>query len=494
MASIVTDRKNGRRSIQFQGLDGKRRTIRLGKCSAATAATIKTHIEHILAAAAAGDAVPIKTAEFLRSISDPLHAKLAAVGLVHPRHDNKASVPTVGEFLDAYLGRRVDVKPATKAFYGHTARNLREFFGPNRMIGDISNAEGGDFRRWLIAHEKLSPATVARRCSMARTFFRDALRRKLINDNPFDGIGGGPKNNPARQAYIDRDTIQRILDAAPSAEWRLLIALARHIGLRVPSEAFNLKWSDIDWERGRLRVPSPKTAHHGKPFRVVPILPEVRPHLEDVFAIAPEGAEYVLQRLIERYSRAKTDAPRANFRTMFGRILCRAGVEPWPKLFHNLRASAATDFAQRFPAHVCSAWLGHTPAIAEAHYLMTTEEHFRAALEPPCSALQNPTQLSAARSDFEAHRETGHQKNPYFLGVSERQEGDTGLEPVRNAKRKTASAGSRAAKSDANPPRLVADVGDPRLDLLLRLWDRLDWSGRQRLLEAAQDIAAGEQG
>jgi hypothetical protein len=169
-------------------------------------------------------------------------------------------------------------------------------------------------------------------------------------------------------------------------------------------------------------------------------------------------------------------------------------VEPWPKLFHNLRASAQTDLAQRFPLHVVCAWIGNTAAIARDHYLQVTDDHFRAALEPPCSALQNPTQLSAARSDFEAHRETGHQKNPYFLGVSERQEGDTGLEPVRNAKRKTASAGSRAAKSDANPPRLVADVGDPRLDLLLRLWDRLDWSGRQRLLEAAQDIAAGEQG
>jgi integrase len=261
--------------------------------------------------------------------------------------------------------------------------------------------------------------------------FHYAVRHELIARNPFAGVKRDPQTNPARQRYIDRATIQAVIDAVPSAEWRLLIALSRFLGLRVPSEPFALRWSDVDWERGRLRVTSPKTAHHGKPFRVVPILPEVRPHLEDVFAIAPEGAEYVLQRLIERYSRAKTDAPRANFRTTFQKIIRRAGVEPWPKAFGNLRASAATDFAQRFPAHVCSAWMGHTAAIAETHYLMTTETHFAAALKPvDSSALQNPTQFSAARSDFEAHRGAESQKIPCFQGFSDLSVPPAGIEPA----------------------------------------------------------------
>ena len=68
----------------------------------------------------------------------------------------------------------------------------------------------------------LAAATVARRCSLARTFFKDAVRRKLIAENPFDDVVGGPSHNPARQHFIDHDTISKVLEFAPTAEWKLL--------------------------------------------------------------------------------------------------------------------------------------------------------------------------------------------------------------------------------------------------------------------------------
>ena len=95
-------------------------------------------------------------------------------------------------------------------------------------------------------------------------------------------------------------------------------------------------------------------------------------------------------------------------RTQFERIIRRAGLEPWPRLFHNLRASRETELAERFPIHVVCAWLGNTPDIARKHYLQITDEHFQRALEPAasnspsnatvqraCSALQNPVQSGA---------------------------------------------------------------------------------------------------
>ena len=41
-----------------------------------------------------------------------------------------------------------------------------------------------------------------------------------------------------------------------------------------------------------------------------------------------------------------------NLRTQLMRILRRAGVATWPKLFHNLRASRETELAATFPLHV----------------------------------------------------------------------------------------------------------------------------------------------
>ena len=68
---------------------------------------------------------------------------------------------------------------------------------------------------------------------------------------------------------------------------------------------------------------------------------------------------------------ARTSAPRMM------RIIKRAGLTPWPKLFHNLRASRETELAEKFPIHVVCKWVGHNARIAEKHYLTVRDEYFR---------------------------------------------------------------------------------------------------------------------
>jgi hypothetical protein len=41
-----------------------------------------------------------------------------------------------------------------------------------------------------------------------------------------------------------------------------------------------------------------------------------------------------------------------NLRTQFLKIIKRAGLKAWPRLFHNLRASRQTELMQRFPIYV----------------------------------------------------------------------------------------------------------------------------------------------
>jgi hypothetical protein len=131
-----------------------------------------------------------------------------------------------------------------------------------------------------------------------------------------------------------------------------------------------LRWDDIDWQGQRFTVTSPKTKNQGKPWRVVPLFPELLPYLHDCEELAEEGDEYV----ITRYRLANT-----NLRTQLLRILRRANVEAWPRLFQNLRASRETELANDFPLHVVTAWLGNTPTVAGKHYLQLTEAHFAEA-------------------------------------------------------------------------------------------------------------------
>lgn len=134
-----------------------------------------------------------------------------------------------------------------------------------------------------------------------------------------------------------------------------------------------LTWADVDFHHGRLTVRSPKTEHHGHDHavRFVPISPRLRAILMDAFDAAAAGETLVVPM-------AKGGA---NLRTGFERIIIRASCQPWPRLFQNLRASCETDWATQHPAHAVAKWLGHSPRIAQAHYLVTTEAQFRSVIE-----------------------------------------------------------------------------------------------------------------
>jgi integrase len=225
---------------------------------------------------------------------------------------------------------------------------------------------------------------------------------ELIARNPFDRIKGGREKNRARSFFVTPEATPKVLDACPDIEWRLLVALARWGGLRTPSESLALTWPDVLWDQDRFRVTSPKTRRQGKGERLVPLFPELREILQEGFDAAPEGAFHVITRYRDT---------NANLRTQLLRIIRRAGLVPWPRLFRNLRASRETELAERFPLKVVTDWIGNTPDVAHDHYLSTTEEHFRrASLEPTpaagreggapggAAAAQNPAQHGAASS------------------------------------------------------------------------------------------------
>ena len=62
-------------------------------------------------------------------------------------------------------------------------------------------------------------------------------------------------------------------------------------------------------------------------------------------------------------------------------MISDAGLELWPRLFHNLRASRQTELENQFPTHVVCQWMGNTPKVAGKHYLQTTEDHFQMAAQ-----------------------------------------------------------------------------------------------------------------
>ncbi|MGF1579973.1 MAG: hypothetical protein ACFCD0_11485 [Gemmataceae bacterium] len=66
-------------------------------------------------------------------------------------------------------------------------------------------------------------------------------------------------------------------------------------------------------------------------------------------------------------------------RTPIGKLVKRAGLESWPRLFHNLRSSRETELLEDSPVHVVAAWMGQDPKVSLKHYAQTTAEHFERA-------------------------------------------------------------------------------------------------------------------
>lgn len=241
--------------------------------------------------------------------------------------------------------------------------------------------------------------------------------------NPFSKLPTAVKENRKRDRFVTREEIEKVLEACPNPEWKLVVALARYGGLRTPSEPFALKWEHVNWAENRVLVPSPKTEHHeGGESRLIPLFPELMPYLTECFESAKEGSVYVVERLREGCG---------NIGPQFKKIVIRAGLKPWPKLFHNLRASRETELANQSPIQVVYKWICNSPQVASKHYLQITEDHF-------AKAVQNPVQQPAVSGCNELNKSTqAKEKPPEFPRVASGCRSllrtaldDTGLEPV----------------------------------------------------------------
>jgi integrase len=413
MASLSNDSNGGRR-IQFVDATGNRKAIRLGNVSKKQAESFLAWTERLIASHSTGTAIDPQTAAWLTDLPDTTYAKLVRVGLAEAREDEDAY--TLKDLVtEAFAG--MNVKETTLTRYKQTRRLLYQHFGEDADITMIGPREADQWRASLI-EANYADAKVAKEVTIARMLFKQAVRWGWIPSNPFDGIRAGSQTNRDRLYYLTPEDAHKLIDAAPSADWRCVIALARFGGLRCPSEVLGVRWADVDWAKNRMLVRSPKTERHGKAERTVPLFPELREVLIEAFELAPEGAEHVVG--------TYRDAQSANLRTQLVRIIERAGLTAWPRLFNAMRASRATELAAKYPAAVCTAWMGHTQAVAQSHYHMVRDSDYEHAAatstlgsgaETGARAAQKPAQQAAAASGKERNPDAQTQEGPELMPV-----------------------------------------------------------------------------
>ncbi|QNN24316.1 site-specific integrase [Planctomycetales bacterium ZRK34] len=372
MSSVSSD-KSGNRTIYVSGADRRRRPIRLGKCSLKDARIVQGYVDDLERAANHNGTPSEKTATWLADIGDDLREKLARAGLVAQRGSVR-----LGAFIDSYIDRRKGtMKPATLVRVKQARTHLVGYLGENKPLASVTAGDAEDYRAHLLDTEKgkgMAEATTRRNCGYASTWFRYAIKHGHLRQNPFADVPTAAMSNTDRQRYISDEDARKVSAKLPDAEWRLLFALARYGGLRTPSESAALTWADVDWENRRLVIHSPKTERHdGHDKRVIPLFAEIEAPLREVFEKAAEGALHVLPFLRTRTA--------ASLRKPLEKAITAAGLNVWPRLWHNLRASRQTELEERHPSHVVCTWLGNSESVARAHYLQVRDSDYDKALE-----------------------------------------------------------------------------------------------------------------
>jgi integrase len=357
MAS-VTNRPNGHRWIQFT-FQKKKKTIRLGKVDPGMADSMKKRIEDLITCAEHDEPRPVELQRWLSTISETVHEKLVATGLVDAR-----TLRTLDELMAAWI-KSCQWSESTHQMIEPFVENMRTYFGGSSRITSITDESATEFRKWLLANGasnggRLAKATVSRRVRWARQLFLFAESRKAIIDNPFSGQRGFSEVNRERDFFVGRDLIDALFEKTTDLELKAAIALARYGATRCPSEVLPTKWTQINWETKTMIVKAPKTGQQ----RTVPIFPALLVHLNALWETIEEG-EFVFPTLM----RTPTGL------TSKLETLChRAGFAMWQKPWQNMRSTCETEWLQSHPIHKVASWMGHSPLIALKHYAQVSNE------------------------------------------------------------------------------------------------------------------------
>jgi integrase len=369
MACLYHEKDRDTWRVIYNDGAGKRRTLSLGKVAKRQGEWWRTLVEELLHAQAAGGVVTKQLSDKVGRVSMEMLTRLANLGLIEPPTPDADM--ELGKVIDRFISLH-EGEESTKGVIGRCRRHLVNHFGERRRIDTITKTDADSWGEYLTEKAELSKATKGRTVKTGKQIFKWAVKRDLIEKSPFEELKGNKSINPDRMVFVDRATIQKVIDHCPDDEWKLIIALSRYGGLRCPTEHLELKWSDINWERGVMTVRSPKTKRYPNgASRIVPLFKELRPFLDACFH-DPEADSV---QVISRYRR-----PNQNLRTQLERYIARAGVRVWCKLFQNLRASRATELKTSLPAHTAAKIMGHSIEVAASHYWQMTDADIDAAL------------------------------------------------------------------------------------------------------------------
>lgn len=240
----------------------------------------------------------------------------------------------------------------------------------------------------------LSPTTVAHFHSIMHHALKDAVRFRAVAFNVADQVDP-PRRIKSEAHYLTHDQAVALLKEAQGDRLEALYVLALSTGMR-QGELLALRWDDLDWQAGTVRVGGTLHFVTGAGWRIGTAKAEAsqgRTMLLSVVAIEALHAHRVRQHA-ERLAAggdwhdhgfiftARTGEPLRGphvYARRFLPLLARAGIPP--RRFHEVRHTAATLWLEAGnQLHAVSKALGHSNSSTTANIYAHVTEGMNQAL------------------------------------------------------------------------------------------------------------------
>ncbi|PID76372.1 MAG: recombinase XerC [Deltaproteobacteria bacterium] len=282
----------------------------------------------------------------------------------------------IGEFIQ-WLEVEKGYSPHTISSYGRDLAEFASLFDEHLKITEV---ESGHIRTFVISlHGVNNPASLARKLSALRSFFRFLIRENKVSVDPVAGISA-PKAGRYIPTFLTADEVFALLEAPSKKDTFMLrdqaiMELLYSTGIRV-AELASTNLNDLDFDDEMLRVMG-----KGGKERLVPV---GRPAKEAVLAWMPQRQQLIIACL----GRGKTPDKEALFLNNRGGRLTTRSVERFVKSYgqragimqvvtpHALRHSFATHLLEMgADLRSVQELLGHASLSTTQRYTHITLDH-----------------------------------------------------------------------------------------------------------------------
>ena len=160
---------------------------------------------------------------------------------------------SLNEYLDRWLEAAVRPRVRAKTFQDYQGI-LRRYARPILGERDLTGMRPLDLQATYqqMSERGLSARTVRYAHVVVKSAMQQAVRRRLLLENPADGVKV-PQQARNEMRALTVDQARTLLKAAQGTKYGPVHAVALTTGMR-PSEYLGLKWQDIDWARQTLSV------------------------------------------------------------------------------------------------------------------------------------------------------------------------------------------------------------------------------------------------